>query len=207
MRRRRHRQRRHPATADRQAGWVASAGTGTCARTCSRGEQAQNYQGLPTAATSSGGTPAAAIEVVSTQHHVSAAVLATDPARTIAEPNDGGARKDRGPPTQRPAGAVGDRTIGRLASLVTHVVECLDAPADALLYDAVARCNAALETYLEAAREREAREREDPAAVARDELVRLTQLLMAADRADAALVMRQIRRVLGRFDGPDLAEV
>ena len=90
--------------------------------------------------------------------------------------------------------------MGTLATLVGEVVACLDASADQLLYDAVARCNAALESCLEAQREREAREREDPAAAARGELMRLVQLLTAVDRADAALVMRQIRRVLGRFD-------
>lgn len=119
---------------------------------------------------------------------------------SVVESNDAGARKDRGPPTHRSPGGP-DRTIGRLATLVTQVVECLDASADEVLYAAVARCNAALEAYLEAQREREARE--DPAAVTRDELVRLAQLLTAVDRADAALVMRQIRRVLGRFDSFD----
>jgi ribosomal protein L29 len=82
---------------------------------------------------------------------------------------------------------------------VNELVAHLELPADELLYDAVARCNAALESCLEAQREREAREREDPIAALRDELTRLAQLL-AADRSDAVLVMRQIRRVLGRFD-------
>jgi hypothetical protein len=102
----------------------------------------------------------------------------------------------------RGPGAAGgaDRTIGRLATLVSQVVARLETPTDELLYDAVARCNAALETYLEAQREREARERDDPAAAIRDDLTRLAHLLTAVDRADAALVMRQIRRVLGRFD-------
>jgi hypothetical protein len=90
--------------------------------------------------------------------------------------------------------------MGTVATLVSDVVACLDAPTDQLLYDAVARCNAALESCLEAQRERQAREREDPAAAARDDLMRLAQLLTAVDRADAALVMRQIRRVLGRLD-------
>jgi hypothetical protein len=137
---------------------------------------------------------------VSAQHHVSAAILATEPAsRAVAEPLEAGARlKDRGPPVRRsPAGAA-DRVIGDLASLVGQVVACLDTRADELLYEAVSRCNGALENYLEVQRERETRE--DPAAAARDELMRLAHLLTAVDRADAAIVMRQIRRVLGRFD-------
>jgi hypothetical protein len=147
------------------------------------------------------GTAAAAIDLVPAQQHASAAVVATDPvALTVAESSEVGVRKDRGPPQKVSGAASGDRTIGRLASLVNHVVACLDTPTDELLYDAVARCSAALETQLEAQREREAREREDPLAAARDELLRLAQLLTAVDRGDVALVMRQIRRVLGRLD-------
>ncbi|TMQ10400.1 MAG: hypothetical protein E6J91_26850 [Deltaproteobacteria bacterium] len=100
----------------------------------------------------------------------------------------------------------GDRTIGRLATLVHDVVAYLGTSPDELLYDAVSRCNTALESYLEMQREREARE--DPVTAARDELLRLAQLLTAVDRDEVPLVMRQIRRVLGRFDGaPDTAPV
>jgi hypothetical protein len=136
---------------------------------------------------------------VSAQHHVSAAILATEPASlTVAEPLEAGARhKDRGPPARRSSAVAADRAIGDLASLVGQVVACMDKRADELLYDAVSRCNTALESYLELQRERE---REDPTAAARDELTRLASLLNTVDRADAAIVMRQIRRVLGRFD-------
>jgi hypothetical protein len=90
-----------------------------------------------------------------------------------------------------------DRAIGDLASLVGQVVACMDQRADELLYDAVSRCNAALESYLELQPHPPPG---DPVAAARDELTRLASLLNTVDRADAAIVMRQIRRVLGRFD-------
>jgi hypothetical protein len=62
----------------------------------------------------------------------------------------------------------------------------------------VAECNAALEGCLEA--QREARDRDEPALSSKDELRRLARLLTTVDRADLFVVMRQIRRVLARFD-------
>jgi hypothetical protein len=90
------------------------------------------------------------------------------------------------------------RAIDRLADLVEEVVGHLETPAiDEPLYGAVAECNAALEVCLDA--QREARVRES-VVTARDELKRLKRLLIVAEDADSALVMRQIRRVLSRFD-------
>jgi hypothetical protein len=62
----------------------------------------------------------------------------------------------------------------------------------------VARCNASLEDCL--ASERERREHDAGAGSARDDLKRLARLLAEVEPADAPMVMRQIRRVLGRFD-------
>ncbi len=90
------------------------------------------------------------------------------------------------------------RAIGRLADLVGEVVTQLEgSEADKPLYGAVAECNAALEVCLEAQRESRVRE---SVVTARDELTRLARLLTMVDSADAVIVMRQIRRVLGRFD-------
>ena len=94
------------------------------------------------------------------------------------------------------------RAIGRLASLIGEVVACLEAPGvpgfDEPLGVAVAECNAALEVCLEL--QRDVGDRDDLLATARDDLKRLARLLTVVDRADVPFVMRQIRRVLGRFD-------
>lgn len=57
----------------------------------------------------------------------------------------------------------------------------------------MARCNHEIEAYLEAHRARE------PRGGAQDELRGLADQLRS-DRPDAALVVRRIRRVLGRVD-------
>jgi hypothetical protein len=89
--------------------------------------------------------------------------------------------------------------IGELATLVGDVVSQLErSPADPPLQRMVAECNAALEGCLEA--QRDGRDREDREPTACDDLKRLAGLLTVADRADVVFVMRQIRRVLGRFD-------
>jgi hypothetical protein len=62
----------------------------------------------------------------------------------------------------------------------------------------VAECNAALEVCLEL--QRDVGDRDDLVATARDDLKRLARLLLVVERADVPFVMRQIRRVLGRFD-------
>jgi hypothetical protein len=90
----------------------------------------------------------------------------------------------------------------RLAELVRDVrdvVRHLEAPAAREpLYGAVARCNASLEHCLEI--QRNDRDREASLSAAREELKRLSRLLTIVDPADVTMVMRQIRRVLGRFD-------
>ncbi len=89
--------------------------------------------------------------------------------------------------------------VGQLAELVGDVVSRLEPAARGQpLHRAVAACNAALEGCLEA--QRDDRDREDREDTARDDLARLARLLTVVDRADVAFVMRQIRRVLGRFD-------
>ena len=92
-----------------------------------------------------------------------------------------------------------DRLVHQLASLVVALADNLEAPqARADVPSAIAECNHMLEICLEAQRaERE--QRQAPRATS-EELKRLVELLPAVDRADVALVLRQIRRVLGRFD-------
>jgi hypothetical protein len=94
-----------------------------------------------------------------------------------------------------------NRTIGRLASLVGNVVSNLEGQAAHEPLDkVVAECNAALEAALDA--QRDFCDRDESMITANDELKRLSRLLMEVDRADVVIVMRQIRRVLGRFDAP-----
>lgn len=59
-------------------------------------------------------------------------------------------------------------------------------------------CNTALETCLELLRD--AGDRDNLVRTARDDLNRLNRLLRLVDGPDVPFVMRQIRRVLGRFD-------
>ena len=89
------------------------------------------------------------------------------------------------------------RVLGQLADLVEGVVTHLETNADQPLPGAVAECNAVLETCLEARREAPGR---GSTAAARDELRRLARLLKVVEPPDSVLVLRQIRRVLGRFD-------
>ena len=89
------------------------------------------------------------------------------------------------------------RAIGRLTALVGDVVARLDAPGNELAA-VVAECNAALEVCLEL--QREVGDRDDLVETAADDLKRLARLLNQVDRADVPFVIRQIRRVLGRFD-------
>jgi hypothetical protein len=91
------------------------------------------------------------------------------------------------------------RAIGRLTSLIGDVVARLEAPvAGEPLSGIVAECNAALEVCLEL--QRDVGDRDDLVATAKDDLKRLARLLTVVERADVPFVMRQIRRVLGRFD-------
>lgn len=82
-----------------------------------------------------------------------------------------------------------------LASLVAALADNLDAPeADG----AVAECNRVLERYLD--EQRADREQRQGRGATSGELKRLGELLTTVDRADVGPVLRQIRRVLGRFD-------
>jgi hypothetical protein len=87
--------------------------------------------------------------------------------------------------------------LAGLATMVDDVVLRLDGSAfGAPLSDVVAECNAALELCLETQRASRVRE---SSVTARDELRRLARLLTVVEAPDAAIVLRQIRRVLGRL--------
>lgn len=89
--------------------------------------------------------------------------------------------------------------ITRLASLVDDVVGRLEAPAgNDPAGGLIPECNAALEACLETMRD--AGDCDDRARTARDDLKRLARLLKLVDGPDVPFVLRQIRRVLGRFD-------
>jgi len=91
------------------------------------------------------------------------------------------------------------RTLGRLASLVIDVAAQLDGHGgNAPLPAMVAECTEVLEGCLQA--QRDAGGRDESMMTSKDELKRLARLLTVVDRADIALVLRQIRRVLARFD-------
>ena len=96
------------------------------------------------------------------------------------------------------------RAVGRLAALVGTIVnhlESADEPAAALgeqRRGAVAECTSALERYLEM--QRDVVDFEDRATSAADDLRRLARLLTVVERPEVPMVMRQIRRVLGRLD-------
>ena len=89
--------------------------------------------------------------------------------------------------------------IAQLASLVDDVVSRLEAPlggepAGGLIPE----CNAALEACLE--QMRDPGDDDTRARTARDDLKRFARLLKLVDGPDVSFVLRQIRRVLGRFD-------
>ena len=87
----------------------------------------------------------------------------------------------------------------RLASLVDDVIFRLEAPSgNDLAGGLIPECNAALEACLEMMRD--AGDGDDRARTARDDLKRLARLLKLVDGPDVPFVLRQIRRVLGRFD-------
>jgi len=89
--------------------------------------------------------------------------------------------------------------IGRLAALVEDVVIRLETPAaHRPPGELIPECNAALEACLELLREDG--DGDDRVRTALDDLKRLGRLLKLVDGADVSFVMRQIRRVLGRFD-------
>jgi hypothetical protein len=90
-------------------------------------------------------------------------------------------------------------TRTRLASLVDDVVGRLDAPAgNDPAGGLVPECNAALEACLEMMRD--AGDDDHREWTARDDLERLARLLRLVEGPEVPFVLRQIRRVLGRFD-------
>ncbi|TMQ10257.1 MAG: hypothetical protein E6J90_21965 [Deltaproteobacteria bacterium] len=107
-----------------------------------------------------------------------------------------------GPPSPTsPAGTppvIEGGPITRLASLVDDVVHQLEAPLGDPTRQLIPACNAALEECLE--RLREPGDRDDLVRTARADLRRLSRLLKLVDGPDVPFVLRQIRRVLGRFD-------
>jgi hypothetical protein len=91
------------------------------------------------------------------------------------------------------------RAIRSLVALVEDVIIQLESPTgEAALLGIVPECNAALEACLE--RLRDVAERDDRMRTATDDLRRLNRLLKLVDAADIPFIMRQLRRVLGRFD-------
>jgi hypothetical protein len=107
-------------------------------------------------------------------------------------------RKERSQPALRLPGSdrLEARALERLAGLIDEVITGLERPTVGEPFHAVvARCNVALETCLEAEREREL-----PVTTAHDELQRLRLQLTAGEVPDLMQVMRQIRCVLGRLD-------
>jgi hypothetical protein len=91
------------------------------------------------------------------------------------------------------------RTLGRLASLVHEVANQVEPPrAREPLPAVIAECAEVLEGCLQA--QRDAVGRDESMMTTKDELARLARLLTVVDRADLGIVLRQIRRVLGRFD-------
>ena len=86
--------------------------------------------------------------------------------------------------------------LAELMRDVRDVIRHLEAAGEPM-HGAVARCNAAIEHCLESRRDRD---RDVTPAGAKDELKRLSALLTKVDPAEVPMVMRQIRRVLGRFD-------
>jgi len=97
-----------------------------------------------------------------------------------------------------PARGPEQRTLGRLASLVIDVATQLDTAPGTAPLPVVAECTEVLEDCLQA--QRDARGLDESMMATKDELKRLARLLTVVDRADLAIVLRQIRRVLGRLD-------
>jgi hypothetical protein len=88
--------------------------------------------------------------------------------------------------------------ITHLASLIDDVALRLEAALEEASGSLIPECNAALEACLELLRDDE--DRDQLVRTARDDLRRLARLLKLVDGADIPFVLRQIRRVLGRFD-------
>lgn len=118
------------------------------------------------------------------------------------EKSSAGTRPPHGPPEPSPTGTRQGAAwcaIAALASLVDDAVVRLEAPREAgPAARLVAECHAALEACLELLRD--AGERDDLVRNATDDLKRLARLLKLVDGPDVPFFLREIRRVLGRFD-------
>ena len=102
-------------------------------------------------------------------------------------------------PTGTPQG-VAHSTIERLVLLVDDVIVQLETPTGHLPPgELLAECNAVLEACL--AFLRDVGDHDDIVCTAIGDLHRLGRILKLVDGRDVPFVMRQIRRVLGRFDG------
>ena len=125
------------------------------------------------------------------------------PPYASPERSSGGTRPQHGPPEPSPTGTRQGAAwcaIAALASLVDDAADRLEAPREAGLTDRlVPECHAAVEACLELLRD--AGERDALVHRAIDDLKRLARLLkLVVDGSDIAFFLREIRRVLGRFD-------
>jgi hypothetical protein len=89
------------------------------------------------------------------------------------------------------------RDASRIANLLGALADLLDAKGSASsLTRIIAACDAAIVESLEAARDR----KEEPAQPTSHELTVLARMLQRAEPDDAVVLLRQIRRLLGRVD-------
>jgi len=124
------------------------------------------------------------------------------PPYASPERSSTGTRSPHGPAEPSPTGTRQSAAwcaIAALASLVDDAVGLLEARREA---GAAARivpaCHAAVEACLELLRD--AGERDDRVRKAIDDLKRLAKLLKLIEGPEVAFFLREIRRVLGRFD-------
>ena len=125
------------------------------------------------------------------------------PPYASPERSSAGTRPRHGSPEPPPTGTRQGAAwcaIAALASLVDDAADRLDASRDAALAARlVPECHAAVEACLELLRD--AGERDALVRKAIDDLKRLARLLkLVVDGSDIAFFLREIRRVLGRFD-------
>jgi hypothetical protein len=113
-----------------------------------------------------------------------------------------GTRRPPGLPEQSPAGTRQGAAwcaLAALAALVDDTVDQLEASRDAgPAAKLVPGCQAAVEACLELLRD--ASDRSVLVRNATDDLKRFAKLLKLVDGPDTAFFLREIRRVLGRFD-------
>jgi hypothetical protein len=124
------------------------------------------------------------------------------PPYASPEKPSGGTRPPHGPSEPSPTGTRQGAAwcaIAALALLVDDAVGQLEAPREAgPAARLVSECHAAVEACLELLRD--AGERDDLVRNAIDDLKRLARVLKLVDVPDIPFFLREIRRVLGRFD-------